>query len=332
MTTHATQGPASGEPALTDLLRTMILIREFEEICGQAVASGEIHGEMHLSVGQEAVGAAICAVLRDEDAVVSTHRSHAHAIGKRVPLKPLLAEIFEKETGLCRGRGGHMHLFDPERSFSCTGIVAASLPIALGYAYAASIEGSDRVAVGITGDGGALAGPFHECLNIAGAWKLPLLVIVENNHYGISVRLSSVSATATIAERASAYGARGEVVDGTNVEETFRALREAVDHVRAGKGPALLEIVCFRLRGHYEGDPDHYRSPAEKKAMEQESDPIAIATDKLIRNGQLSSTEVEALVGEARQELAEVPGIRPSRPAAEPRQGARLRFRGRGSR
>jgi pyruvate dehydrogenase E1 component alpha subunit len=284
----------------------MILIRQFEEVCAEAVLSGEIHGEMHLSVGQEAIGAAMVGVLRDDDAVVSTHRGHAHAIGKGVPLKPLLAEIFEKETGLCRGRGGHMHLFDPERNFSCTGIVGASLPIALGYAYAAQIESGDSVAVGITGDGGANAGPFHECLNIAGAWRLPLVVVVENNRYGISVPITSVSATATIAERAAAYNAMGAVVDGADVEATAEGLRNAIDHVRAGRGPALLEVVCVRLRGHYEGDTDHYRSTSEKEAMEREGDPISNATEKLVRRGELSPRQIDGFFIEAKQELSEI--------------------------
>src|SRR6185437_7213937 len=159
---------------LRDRFVWMARMRAFEEVCLEGVASQEIHGELHLGIGQEAIAAGMVGALRPEDAVVSTHRNHLHAIAKGVPLRPLLAEIYERETGLCRGRGGHMHPFDPERRFSATGIVGSAVGVALGYAYAAWIEESGAVSVGVTGDGGVNTGAFHESMNMAGAWRLPL--------------------------------------------------------------------------------------------------------------------------------------------------------------
>jgi pyruvate dehydrogenase E1 component alpha subunit len=282
----------------------MVRMRHFEESCQEGVTSGEIHGEMHVGLGQEAIAAGMLGALRDGDAVVGTHRPHLHAIAKGVPLLPMLAEIYEKETGLCRGRGGHMHLFDPQHNFATTGIVGSSLPVAAGYAYAFWLAGNDNVAVGVTGDGGVNTGAFHECLNIAGAWKLPLVVLVENNHYAISVPLQSVTATPTIAERAAAYSAWGKKVDGTDVDEVAGAFAEAVAHARAGKGLALLEATCCRFSGHYEGDYDSYRSTAEKERMQREHDPLALTRRRLVERGEASDEELDGLVEESRREIA----------------------------
>lgn len=287
-----------------DGYRAMVRMRAFEEVCLEGVDSGEIHGELHVGIGQEAIAAAMVGALRDDDAVVSTHRNHLHAIAKGVELRPMLAEIFEKESGLCRGRGGHMHLFDPARKFSTTGIVGSSLGVALGYAYAAWMEGTDAVAVGVTGDGGAGSGAFHECLNIAGAWKLPLVVLVENNRYAISVPIEGNSASATIAERAAAYGGWGRRVDGTDADAVAEAFAEAVAHARAGRGPALLEAVCYRFRGHYEGDYDLYRPKEEKEAAVRDLDPIAIARTRLVEDCVATEAELDAIAADARAEMA----------------------------
>jgi pyruvate dehydrogenase E1 component alpha subunit len=281
----------------------MVRMRHFDEACLKGVETGEIHGELHTGIGQEGIAAGMAGFLRDDDALVSTHRNHTHAITKGVPLKPMLAEIFEKETGLCRGRGGHMHLFDPDRNFSTTGIVGSSLGVALGYAYAFRLEGRDSIAVGVTGDGGANSGSFHECLNIAGAWKLPYVVLVENNRYAISVPFEEVSGTPTVAERASAYAAWGRRVDGTDVEAVAAAFGEAVRHARSGNGPAIFEATCYRFRGHYEGDFDLYRSNEAKEAAFRDLDPIAIARRRLLDRGEATEADLDAIVEESRREL-----------------------------
>jgi 2-oxoisovalerate dehydrogenase E1 component len=278
----------------------MLVMRLFDEACVEGSKSGEVHGELHVAVGQEAVAAGMLGALRDDDALVSTHRNHYHGIVKGVPLASMFAEIFERSTGLCRGFGGHMHLFDGGRHFSTTGIVGSSLPVALGHAYASFMENADRVAVGVTGDGGANTGVFYECLNIAGAWKLPLVVLVENNEYAISVPFAEVSATATIAERATAFGAWQRRVDGTDVEAVAEAFAEAVAHTRAGAGAAVLEATCYRFRGHYEGDLDLYRPEPEKERGRRERDPLTIARTRVIERGLSTEAELEAVSEEAK--------------------------------
>jgi len=287
-----------------DRIRLMTLMRRFEEACLQGVASREVHGELHAAIGQEAIAAALAEHLRDDDAVTSTHRNHLHAIAKRVPLRSLLAEIFEKETGLCGGFGGHMHIFAPEQRFSTTGIVGASLPVALGHAYAARLEGRDSVAVAIVGDGSINAGGFAETMNMAGVLKLGLVVVIENNEWAISVPFSASSATATLAERASAFGAVGERVDGLDVDAVDAALDRAFAHARSGAGPAVVEAMCYRFRGHYEGDLDLYRDAAEKSERLTNRDPLLLTASALIEAGLFDETELEAIDADATAEVA----------------------------
>jgi pyruvate dehydrogenase E1 component alpha subunit len=283
--------------------RTMLTMRHFDEACLEGVPTGEIHGELHTGIGQEAIGAALKACLEPGDAVVSTHRNHYHAIAAGVPPRDMLAEIFEKETGLCKGRGGHMHIFDKAHNFSCTGIVGASLPVALGYAYKFWMHDEPHVAVAVTGDGGTNNGTFHECLNIAGAWNLPLVLLVENNLLAISVSIDEVLATPTIAERAAAYGAWGQKVDGTEVETVTSVLAEAVEHARAGNGPAILEATCYRFRGHFEGDHDSYRRMDDKRSMREKFDPITLYRKKLLADGVSTEAELDELTTTSQQEM-----------------------------
>ena len=283
--------------------RAMLVMRQFEEACLRGSQTREIHGELHLGIGQEAVAAGMVGTLRLEDAVVSTHRNHCHGIAKGVDLEAFMAEIFERETGLCRGRGGHMHPFDTVNHFSATGIVGSSLPVALGYAYAHLLEGTDSIAVGVTGEGGANAGAFHECLNMAAAWKLPLVVLVENNGWAISVAAKHVMGPPDIADRAAAYGAWGRKVDGVEVEVVAEAFAEAAEHARSGRGPAILEATCGRFRGHYEGDHDGYRSREDRKAMRENRDPIPIARRRLVADGVAEEEVLQTLEAEVRDEI-----------------------------
>jgi pyruvate dehydrogenase E1 component alpha subunit len=291
---------------LLDRFRLMARMRAFERVCLDGAASREIHGEVHLGIGQEAIAAGTAGTLRPEDAVVASHRNHTHAIAKGVPLRPLLAEIFERESGLCGGRGGHMHVFDPERNFSTTGIVGSSIGVALGYAYASAVRGDGTVAMGVTGEGGVNTGAFHETLNMAGAWKLPLVVLVENNEYAISVPFRSASATETVAERAPVYAAWGRRVDGTNVETVAEAFAAAVRHARSGRGPAILEATCYRFQGHYEGDFDLYRPKAEKEEAVRSLDPLLVARRLLLERGEASEDVLDAIVADEEQELRSI--------------------------
>jgi acetoin:2,6-dichlorophenolindophenol oxidoreductase subunit alpha len=296
---------------LRDRVRAMALMRRFEEACAAGAASGEIHGELHLAVGQEGVAGGMLGALRPDDALVSTHRGHLHAIAKGVPLEPLLAEIFEKETGLCGGFGGHMHLFDLEHRFSVTGIVGAALPVAAGHAYAARLDGRDAVAVGVTGDGGTNTGAWHETLNLAAAWDLPLVVLVENNGYAISVPASEAVAGPGIAARAEGYGILGLSVDAIDVEAMADTFAEAVGHARAGRGPVIVEALCHRWRGHYEGDHDAYRPKSVRQAL-HEHDPLAFARARLTERGEETDQLVAGAIAEVDAVLERV------RAAAQP--------------
>ncbi len=284
----------------------MVQMRGFEEACLEGVASKEIHGELHTAIGQEAIAAAIAEHVRSDDAVASTHRNHQHALAKGVPVYPLMAEIFEKETGLCGGFGGHMHVFDAERKFSTTGIVGASLPVALGHAYAARLERRDSVALAVAGDGSVNTGGFHETMNLAGVLKLPLVVLIENNEWAISVPFSASSATETLAERAVGYAAPGERVDGLDVAAVSAALGRAFAHARSGRGPAIVEAMCYRFRGHYEGDLDMYRDDAERSDRVANRDPLALTRDRLLRDGIATADELDAIAERERAGIAEV--------------------------
>ena len=287
----------------------MVWMREFELACLEGVPTREIHGELHTAIGQEAIGAGMAGFLRADDAMCSTHRNHLHAIAKGVDMRKMLAEIFERESGLCGGFGGHMHLMDSSLKFSATGIVGAGMPVAAGHAYASRLRGSDSVAVAVVGDGAVNTGAFHEAMNIAGVLQLPLVVVVENNEWAISVPFSAASATETIAERAPGWAAQGIRVDGNDVEAVASAFGEAVARARQGEGPTIIEAMCYRFRGHFEGDADTYRTEKEKEDR-RSVDPLAITRNKVLEAQLATEDELEAeeesISREVRRMLAEV--------------------------
>jgi acetoin:2,6-dichlorophenolindophenol oxidoreductase subunit alpha len=268
----------------------MIEIREYEETMAKIylegklppriqkglafdIGAGPVPGEMHLAAGQEPVAVGVCAHLRTQDTVVGAHRPHHFAIAKGVPLKPMTAEMFGKATGLGRGKGGHMHLFDPAHKFSCSGIIGASMPPACGAALAARKRGTDAVAVAFFGEGAANQGVFHESLNLAALWKLPVIFVCEDNKYAISVEKSVSTSIASNADRASAYGMPGTLVEQNDALLVYAAAGAAVARARRGEGPTLLEVKTDRYLGHFQGDPETYR-PAGEVAELRKSDPI----------------------------------------------------------
>jgi TPP-dependent pyruvate/acetoin dehydrogenase alpha subunit len=272
----------------------MLWMREFELACLEGVPTREIHGELHTAIGQEAIGAGMAGFMRASDALCSTHRNHLHAIAKGVDMRAMLAEIFERSTGLCGGYGGHMHLMDRNLKFSATGIVGAGMPVAVGHAYAAAkLRQSDDIAVSVVGDGAVNTGAFHEAMNLAGVLRLPLVVLVENNEWAISVPFAAASATATVAERAPAWAAHGVRVDGNDVEAVAEAFGTAVARARAGQGPSIIEATCYRFRGHFEGDADTYRNQQEKDAR-RAIDPLSITRAKLIERQLATEVELDA--------------------------------------
>jgi pyruvate dehydrogenase E1 component alpha subunit len=283
----------------------MLWMREFELACLEGVPTREIHGELHTAIGQEAIGAGMAGFLRADDALSSTHRNHLHGIAKGVNMRAMLAEIFEKETGLCGGFGGHMHLFDPALKFSTTGIVGAGLPVSVGHALAARVRGSDAVSVAVVGDGAVNTGAFHESLNFAGVHQLPLVVLVENNEWAISVPFEKASATPTIAERAPAWAAQGVRVDGTDVEAVAAAFGDAIDRARGGGGPSIIEATCYRFRGHFEGDADTYRTEKEKSER-RSRDPLDVTAQKLIDRGEATADVIAQRQQVIKQAMAEM--------------------------
>jgi pyruvate dehydrogenase E1 component alpha subunit len=252
-----------------ELYRTMRLIRIYEESILREyhadkkpsfdIAKGQIPGEMHLSTGQEPVAAGFCAHLRRDDAITGPHRPHGWALGKHVDINRMTAEIFGRIDGLGKGRGGHMHLFDKETHFSCSGIIAEGLPTALGIAMAYKHQGNDNVVLAVTGDGAANQGAFHESLNLAALWNLPVVFVIEDNGWGVSVAKAQSTSIASNADRAVAYGMPGVAVKDNAVEAIYAAAGEAIERARTGGGPTLIEVETLRLWGHFEGDAQVYR-------------------------------------------------------------------------
>jgi pyruvate dehydrogenase E1 component alpha subunit len=265
--------PLGREEAL-GLLATMWRIRLFEERVIRLKQADEVHGLVHLSVGQEGVAAPVCAQLRDDDAVYSGHRAHGHAIAKGASLERTMAELMGRDTGLCRGLGGSMHLVDAEHGFlGATGVVGGSIPIALGSALAMRMRGEDAVAVAFFGDGAVQAGHFNETVNLAALWKLPLILVCENNGFAEFTPRSAHTVVERVGDVVAPYQVERATLDGNDVLAVWDAFGGFLASARSGRGPFLLECLTQRLRGHYEGDPGSYRA-ATAAADWQEKDPI----------------------------------------------------------
>ncbi len=292
------------------LFETMVLSRTYEEAIlreyhadkgpGFDIGKGAIPGEMHLSAGQEPVAAGVCAALTGDDAVTATHRPHHFAVAHGVDLRAMTAEIFGRSTGLCHGRGGHMHLFDPAVHFSCSGIIAEGYPPALGQAFAFQRRGTGQVAVAVTGEGAANQGAFHESLNLAALWRLPVVFVVEDNDWGISVPRSASTAVPSNASRAAGYGIPGIRLEN-EVEEVYRSAVEAVARARAGLGPSLIEVHTLRMWGHFEGDAQGYRGDLDQVSS---LDPIP-RYEQQLRADEVLDDEIVARVRQESADLVE---------------------------
>lgn len=277
---------ARGAPdaaSLLDLYGRMVLIRRCEERLGALFADGEVPGFIHLSIGQEAVSAGVMSALRRDDTIASTHRGHGHAIAKGLPLDGFFLELLARDEGLCRGRGGSMHVADTSVGMlGANGIVGAGLPIALGSALAHQQLGRDAVAVAFFGDGALAEGVLHECFNLARLWSLPLLFVCENNGWSEFLP-SSKQIAFKLGELAAAFGLPHTAVDGNDVAAVAAAAAEVVSEARGGS-PAVLECVTTRVRGHFEGDAQKYRDPDDIARL-AERDPIAITARQLLATG-----------------------------------------------
>ncbi len=304
-TTQTTADPRVGDDPdkARHVLATMWRIRRFEEAVDDLFARGLMHGTMHLSIGQEGSATGSCLSLRTDDAITSTHRGHGHCIAKGASLERMMAELLGKETGYCRGRGGSMHIADTATgNLGANGIVAGGIPIATGAALAYKMQGLDRVVVSFFGDGASNEGAFHEALNLAAIWKLPVVFICENNKYGMSFSTEFSVAVAHIADRAAAYGMPGVTVDGNDVEAVNDAVSAAVDRARGGGGPSLVEAETYRWKGHSKSDKNLYRT-REEIAEWRLKDPI-VRFEKLVKErGTLSESEVQQIRDEAMQAI-----------------------------
>lgn len=263
------------------------------------MANGPIPGEMHLSNGQEPCAVGVCAHLTADDIVTATHRPHHIAVAKGVDLDEMVAEIFGKKTGLSGGRGGHMHLFDARVNFSCSGIIAQGMGPAVGAALSRQLQGKPGVAVAYLGEGAANQGAFHETLNLAALWKLPVVFVIEDNAWGISVAKAASTAIERNYLRAAAYGMPGVFVPGNDADAIFAAAGEAIARARAGEGPSLIEIETHRLAGHFMGDGETYRPAGEKDAL-LAKDPIPAYRQRLLELGVLDEVGAAGIDERAR--------------------------------
>ena len=302
------------------IYRQMLTIRRFEERCNQLYLQGRIPSTLHLYIGQEAVAVGVCANLSPQDYIISTHRPHGHAIAKGVALRSIMAELFAKRTGCSKGKGGSMHVGDIRVGmFPAIAIVGGGIPIATGVALACKRLKNGRVAVSFFGEGATNEGAFHEALNMAAIWDLPVVFVCENNLYAASTPVSVVSKVKDIADRAAAYGMPGEVVDGNDVLAVYEAAGRALARARAGEGPTLLECKTYRQCGHSRSDPRTYRSK-EEEAEWAKRDPIKRLARRLLEGGQATEAWLEQVEQEVVAEIDDAVAFAEDSPYPRPEE------------
>ena len=286
-----------------ELLGQMLRIRRFEEKCVELYSATKIRGFLHLYIGEEAVAVGVMAALSDEDAIVSTYREHGHALARGISMESIMAEMYGKMTGCSRGRGGSMHLFDAAtRFYGGNAIVGGGLPLAIGVALADRMRGLRRVTACFFGDGAVAEGEFHESLNLAALWRLPVLLCCENNLYAMGTALERAQARTDLAERAASYGVASRTVDGMDVLAVDQAATDAVSAIRADGGPQFLELQTYRFRAHSMYDPERYRDKAEVEHWRQR-DPIERLTSQMRNDGQLSDQDLTSMDAAVAEEI-----------------------------
>jgi acetoin:2,6-dichlorophenolindophenol oxidoreductase subunit alpha len=290
---------------LIRLYGTMVKIRFFEEKIIEIFRKGELPGWLHTYIGEEAVATGVCMNLTDKDYITSTHRGHGHFIAKGGDLKKIAAELFAKKTGCCKGRGGSMHIADMSIGvLSANGIVGGGIPIATGAAFGCDTLKEDRIVVSFFGDGASDEGAFHESLNLASIWNLPIIYLCENNLYAMSNPMSKHMKIENIAERAKSYGIPGIIVDGMDVLEVYKKIHRIVEDVRKGKGPVLVEAKTYRLCGHADGDVEAYRTKEEVCSW-AEKDPIITLESKMLKEGIFKKADIDKIKKNISDEIEE---------------------------
>jgi pyruvate dehydrogenase E1 component alpha subunit len=299
-----------GRDELIDVYRRMRTIRLFEEKLAELVMSGKLAGFLHLYAGEEAVAVGVCSQLSDRDFVTSTHRGHGHCIAKGVDVSAMMAELFGRSTGVCKGKGGSMHIADLDRGMlGANGIVGAGIPLAVGAALTAATKKTGGVAVAFFGDGATNQGQFHEALNIAAVWKLPAIFVVENNLYGEATPYEFVTPVRDLAARAASYAMPSAIVDGMDFFAVREAAGAAITRARGGGGPTLLECKTYRYFGHYVGDPLTYRTKEEADEVRRTRDPLDLFEKRVAEAGLLEPDELRALDGDVAECIAAAVGF-----------------------
>lgn len=303
---------------LLDMYRRMVRIREFELAANDLFRRGSVKGTVHPYIGQEASGVGVCMALRQDDLIAGTHRSHGHNIAKGADTAKMMAEILGRETGYCKGRGGSMHIAAFETgSLGALAVVGSGIPLAVGAGLAFKLRGEDRVAIPFTGEGGTNTGNWHEGMNMAAIWSLPVIFVLENNHYAVSTNVDEVIKVKDLSERAHGYGIPGVRVDGFDVLAVYAAAQEAVARARRGDGPTLLVTECYRLEGHYAGEPEVYRSRDEVKEY-WKREPLARFRNDTTAAALLTTAELDAIDAEVKQEIADAVEFARNSPVPDP--------------
>ena len=288
---------------LIDMYRTMLRIRTFEERVSREFAAGNIPGFVHLYIGEEAIASGACANLSPDDYITSTHRGHGHLIAKGGKTDLMMAELFGKKTGYCKGKGGSMHIADADIGIlGANGIVGGGIPVAGGAALSAQMRGTDQAVICFLGDGASNRGTFHEGVNLAACWNLPVVYVIENNLYAEKTRISDTSKVTDLAARASSYGIPDVTVDGNDVVAVYEAVGEAVARARRGEGPTLVECKTYRWHGHFEGDAQTYK-PDEEVEEWKKKDPIPAFRKRLIEMKVLTEPDADKIDRETNEEI-----------------------------
>ena len=310
---------ADSKKVLLDLYRQMVRVRQFETMAGEYFSAGKIPGFIHLSIGQEASSVGVCSCLRPDDYVITTHRGHGHMIAKGADVNRMVAELFGKKDGYCKGKGGSMHIADFSIGIlGANGVVAGGLPIITGAGLSIKMRKTDQVAVCFFGDGATNRGPVHEAMNMASIWKLPVLFVVENNQWASTTSLKYSCSVTDLYRRAAGYNMPGEKVDGNDILAVRKVTARAVARARAGNGPTFIENKTYRIKGHYEGDPQRYRTDAEVKKWQSDKDPINRFRRVLLKKRVLSKKVADQISADVAAELAAAVAFAENSPLPEP--------------
>ena len=315
------QASALPKEQLLSMYRMMVTIRRFEETIRDLFFQGQIPGFVHVSIGEEAVPTGVCAALSDKDYITTTHRGHGHMLAKGGKPKQMMAELFGKKTGYCKGKGGSMHIVSYDLGIlGANGIVGGGIPIATGAALASSFRGNDAVAISFFGDGASNEGTFHESLNLAGLWKLPVIYVCQNNCYAEFTPTSESTSVKDIAVRAQGYNMPGVIVDGNDVLAVYEVIKTAVARAKRGEGPTLVEAKTYRWEGHVVGEQafvGEYR-PAEEVEAAKQRCPIVLFSQQALATGFIDEAELNRIAGEVQREIEDAVAFAQSSPLPEP--------------